>query len=391
MKVFLLLLTCWLQGPQTLYLKNGKKIACEAYQVAEGRVTVRVNGQSLSLPESAVDWPRTEAAAETASSASAETPPKKKSAGWTPKKPDEPVALTNDQFRRLAVSERDGPITVNYQKWGNSIVVKARLNGRGPYRFILDTGAAMTIVSPAVAVEVDAKPTGESVNVVGVAGRPMAAGTVTLGEVSLGGGKVSRLRAAVQGIAQLNDANVAGLLGQDFLNHFVFELNSANRTITLEPHGAARLTADLEMKRREALASSDKTFHELLDLGRRLGGFYQGFMAQTAARERSGELADIKTMTRRLPSLRSEVNALNSALREIPAENLTDQDRQNAAAFNNCYPKLNRYMREAQRFLQVLRKAYSQASREDFADAKPGLRDDWGRLLDTIRELERCR
>ena len=66
----------------------------------------------------------------------------------------------------------------------NYLTVAARVNGRGPYRFIIDTGANRTILATEVAVELGLL-RGERVILDGVV-RTILADTVSIRELTLG-------------------------------------------------------------------------------------------------------------------------------------------------------------------------------------------------------------
>jgi len=388
----ILLLVCWagFQEPRVLALKNGKTIACDSFEVVDGRVNLRVNGKSLSLPEKLVDWARTEALQAEATVVETE-PADQAQRGWRPhEKPDEPVALTEDTLVRTD-GAGSGPTTVNYEKWGNSIIVRARLNGRGPFRFILDTGAEMTLISPRVARQIGAPPLERRIDVLGVNGKPVAASLVRLDEVSLGASKVRRLRAAAHAIPAINSQNVAGLLGQDFLNHFVFQLNPSARTLTLTSNATGRTAAALERQFEDVLRDAPAIWQEIETIGASLAPFYNAFMGQSEPIDRSRELVSIKAYAGRLPSLQSRMNTFNNAIRNIEPASLPEEARNDVAWFTRCYPALSRHLRTLQQFLQGLRKAYSRSDSDDFARQKTPLQNDWLALIDTGREVLSCR
>src|SRR5215471_13002131 len=51
-----------------------------------------------------------------------------------------------------------GGVTVEMQEWGGRPVIEVAINGHGPYRFILDTGAAATVVSEELSRELALAP-----------------------------------------------------------------------------------------------------------------------------------------------------------------------------------------------------------------------------------------
>jgi len=120
----------------------------------------------------------------------------------------------------LAIDDRGG------------IVVDVRVNGLGPFRFILDTGAARSIVSDDLARELRAPVVAKS-DVVTSAGTDMRL-VVRLGSVALASSRVDGLLAPViprDRLLQLGP-HVRGLLGQDFLSAFNYTLDYRRARLT---------------------------------------------------------------------------------------------------------------------------------------------------------------
>ena len=120
------------------------------------------------------------------------------------------------------------------------IVVDVRVNDLGPFRFILDTGAARSIVSDDLARELRAPVVAKS-EVVTSAGTDMRL-VVRLGSIALAASRVEGLLAPVipgDRLLQLGP-RVRGLLGQDFLSAFNYTLDYRRARLTWdEPMGCA--------------------------------------------------------------------------------------------------------------------------------------------------------
>lgn len=145
------------------------------------------------------------------------------------------------------LSAKDTPIaaTVPYTKVNNAMVVKAHINGKGPYAFVLDTGASKTVISPKAAKKLKLRRNGKGVSMVGVAGTPIRASMSKLKELSLGKAKARRMEVVVHGIPHLNDEGIVGLLGQDFLDRFNMRFDIRNKTLTLTLPGSEKPAEDL--------------------------------------------------------------------------------------------------------------------------------------------------
>jgi hypothetical protein len=149
------------------------------------------------------------------------------------------LALT---YATLSVSQLSGQAqcpgtvsTVRYHSSGNSqLTIPVTINHAGPYEFLLDTGAQISIVEPSLAEELQLKPRGE-INVISVAANA-AAQLVSLDLVEVGSAAVSQQIAAVQSMAQLQKINprIRGLLGGNFLAHFDLLLDYGHKLLCLD-------------------------------------------------------------------------------------------------------------------------------------------------------------
>ena len=137
------------------------------------------------------------------------------------------------------------------------MIVPVSINHAGPFSFLLDTGAQITMVDPSVAAEFHLDTDGEAV-VAGVASRR----TVSFAELVLleaGAHSVANPKVVVYDLHPLQSADlrIQGVLGEDFLEHFDVMIDNAHRLLCLDDSGAMRaavkgsriplvLTADAE-------------------------------------------------------------------------------------------------------------------------------------------------
>jgi Aspartyl protease len=114
------------------------------------------------------------------------------------------------------------------------IIVPVAINHTGPYDFLLDTGAQMTTVVPALAKALDLKIEGTA-GVIGVGSFARTPYT-TLNSVQAGSEVVEKVIAVIQdlGQIQMTDPRVRGVLGGNFLEHFGLLIDYRQRLVCLD-------------------------------------------------------------------------------------------------------------------------------------------------------------
>src|SRR3974377_942941 len=107
----------------------------------------------------------------------------------------------------LAEAQCPGNVTpVRYQSLERSqIAIFVKVNGSGPYEFMVDTGAQITIMEPSLAAELKLQPAG-SIGVVAVANYAHAE-LVAPEVIEAGPYAVHQPLVAVQGLAQIQALN----------------------------------------------------------------------------------------------------------------------------------------------------------------------------------------
>jgi predicted aspartyl protease len=119
---------------------------------------------------------------------------------------------------------------------GSLVLVPVFVNGRGPYRFVLDTGATTTMLDNDVAGAAGLRPSG-TLQIMTIAGA-FAAPTGVVDQMSVGGIRLSAVRVGWTSLGEIrrDDRRIAGILGQDVLVRF---------TVTVDyRRGRARLGSD---------------------------------------------------------------------------------------------------------------------------------------------------
>jgi predicted aspartyl protease len=141
---------------------------------------------------------------------------------------------------------------VPFRTYFNLLLVDVAVDGGAPRPFILDTGASGTLVDEAAA-EVGPEAERGAVTVRGAGGEEELA-LVKLDSLALGGARLLGPTVALGDLAPLREligADVAGVLGYDFLRHFVVKVDYENSRVTFydaaafaEPAGVAFIPAE---------------------------------------------------------------------------------------------------------------------------------------------------
>jgi clan AA aspartic protease (TIGR02281 family) len=123
--------------------------------------------------------------------------------------------------------------SIPFEKQGQVVVVEATLNKKTAAKFVVDTGASYTMISSAVAKELDIdteqnRRTAPFQTANGVIQAPL----VSLESISIGGMEIRNLTAAVHDV--LSDSRIAGLLGLNFLSNFRMDIDTQKGVLHLE-------------------------------------------------------------------------------------------------------------------------------------------------------------
>ena len=125
------------------------------------------------------------------------------------------------------------PVTIPFEKTAlptTLIYVNIRLNGKGPYPFMLDTGAPVCMVEPDLATEAGLTPVREVAIGTGGAGR-VAAELANCGEMRMGGMTCRDMPFIV--VANPAQPRFRGVIGLICLRPYVITLDYAHQTLTL--------------------------------------------------------------------------------------------------------------------------------------------------------------
>jgi predicted aspartyl protease len=115
------------------------------------------------------------------------------------------------------------------------ILLETTVNSKGPYRFVLDTGAGLTMISPELAKRVGVQRE-EAQKAVGAGGSVQVHfGTLkalAIGETQIEGLKVGIMDLA--GISKAIETDIDGIVGYNFLRRFRVSVDYPKQTVTFE-------------------------------------------------------------------------------------------------------------------------------------------------------------
>jgi Aspartyl protease len=117
---------------------------------------------------------------------------------------------------------------------GALIIIPVRINHRGPFDFMMDTGSQVTVIDPSLASELGLKPQGE----VGlVSATNYTHGSVaTLESLEVDSHTVEKPLVIVQELGQIRAAvpRIRGVLGENFLAHFDLLIDYRHKVVCLD-------------------------------------------------------------------------------------------------------------------------------------------------------------
>lgn len=126
-------------------------------------------------------------------------------------------------------------------------IVSARVNGHGPYRFLLDTGTRFSHFDPSMAVSIGLKPS-LRIDVVSAASVSRAPAVQNI-EIELGSEQASGQTLVLSKLETLQPLgrDVHGVLGQEFLSRFDYQLDLRARKIHFSPPPPAGPRVEFEL------------------------------------------------------------------------------------------------------------------------------------------------
>jgi len=160
------------------------------------------------------------------------------SATFEPAQPDAFYAMPKVTLADFSIAGGK-ETTFPFQLVNNHIYADVKINGRGPYTFIFDTGG-LNVVTPALAATLGLKVEG-AMDARGAGSDTMKAGLTRVARVDLGQASLtdqSFMSLPLDSMANVEGMELPGMIGFETFRRFVTRIDYAGRTITLiEPNG----------------------------------------------------------------------------------------------------------------------------------------------------------
>jgi len=113
------------------------------------------------------------------------------------------------------------------------VVVPVFLNGHGPYRFLLDTGATNTILSNRLVDQLNI-PLGKTQTLLTVGGSVVATKR-TIDVIRIGNVQIMQAPVVAADLKLMHTLHVDGIIGEDCLRRFKISIDYEHQLLTMEP------------------------------------------------------------------------------------------------------------------------------------------------------------
>lgn len=149
------------------------------------------------------------------------------------------IALLFAAAAMLTPAAAEDPVAVVPYRidYGGALTVAVTIDGRGPYDFILDTGATLTLAFQNLAAIEQFQPAALGQRrVLGISGSAML-DTYRIGDISVGGAVLPDHVGVILQDWKAPRRSPAGIIGIDFLRQYAVVFNVREKTMTLYAHG----------------------------------------------------------------------------------------------------------------------------------------------------------
>ena len=125
-----------------------------------------------------------------------------------------------------------GKAEVPFRLLNNHVIVEARVNGRGPFAFLVDTGGH-DIITPSTAAALGVLEVGQT-GAAGAGERSTTSGYVVVERLQVGDARLSHQTVtALESPAEVEGIQLGGMIGVEFFERFVIQIDYGTRMLTL--------------------------------------------------------------------------------------------------------------------------------------------------------------
>jgi predicted aspartyl protease len=189
------------------------------------------------------------------------------------------------------------------------MTVPVLINGQGPFRFLIDTGADRSVIGSAVARQLGIEPAG-SARMHHVAGSTLV-GTVTIASLRVGTNEVVGIQAPALPEEYLG---AQGIMGIDALREQLIRMDFDKRTITIQD---PRRGAGSRWENGEIVVTGRRHKGQLILTELQIGGIALDAVIDTGAQVTIGNTALLEKLfsrRRRLPAIPVELTSVTGAV-----------------------------------------------------------------------------
>ncbi len=131
--------------------------------------------------------------------------------------------------------QQEQDLSIPLKKIGGSFVVQVNLNEERTAQLIVDTGASMTVLSTAIAIDLGILGTTDNeLLTINTAGGSVQVNMNFLASLQVGTAEANHVAVAIHDLPDVPE-QIEGLLGMSFLKHFLVTLDAAHARLILRP------------------------------------------------------------------------------------------------------------------------------------------------------------
>lgn len=178
-------------------------------------------------------------------------------------------------------------VTLPAESLNGPLLVEAMINGSGPFHLLVDTGCSCSIISPAVALAIEARAAEDSayVTTINSLGDSSTVPCVLLDSIELGGARFEGVTAGVTSLelqSRVTGVRIDGILGYTVFSDLFLTFDFPHQRVQLSrdwPRDLPPVRAELELTEQSAvpfatLTGGNRSYSMMIDTGANGGLFF---------------------------------------------------------------------------------------------------------------------